>query len=193
MNAGEIMDALRRGSLEALWVIGANPLLGGQQADPRATFIVVHDMFLTETAQYANVILPVFSAYEKAGTLTNTCGEVQRQKRGGTFEGARSDLEIIHELASLLDANFGHPDPDRVFTEIRSIVKGYGVSMVQLLAGNSALSAPVNGRVPHRGAELIRPNHDSLFTAGTLGRYSASLNAVLEKHLRQAGEPEKTV
>jgi len=66
--------------LDALWIVGANPLKEGPLASKRA-FVVVQDMFLTESAQRADIVLPAGSAYEKNGTVTNVCGEVQRLKR----------------------------------------------------------------------------------------------------------------
>src|SRR5262249_42440546 len=71
-----INDMLTAPDLNALWVVGANPLehmpLVGKP------FVVVQDMFLTETARAADVVFPASSAYEKSGTVTNVCGEVQR-------------------------------------------------------------------------------------------------------------------
>ena len=72
--------------LDAFWVIGANPLQHNKLASKRP-FIVVQDMFLTETAQLADVVLPSASAYEKNGTVTNGCGEVQRVKRAILIRG----------------------------------------------------------------------------------------------------------
>ena len=77
-----------------LWVVGANPLKSARWRSKKA-FVVVQDMFLTETAQRADVVLPAASAYEKNGTVTNVCGEVQRLKRAISTIGAKPDLEII--------------------------------------------------------------------------------------------------
>ena len=76
-----MMEAAAAGKLKALYVVGANPIktFGVAQPDKLAglDFLVVHEMFLTETAQRADVVLPAASSYEKDGTLTNTAGEVQ--------------------------------------------------------------------------------------------------------------------
>ncbi|MHB8735839.1 MAG: NADH-quinone oxidoreductase subunit NuoG [Terriglobales bacterium] len=187
MDAGDILGTASKGELGALYVVGSNPFRH-HPVDPaalRTTFVVVQDLFLTETATQADVVLPALSAYEKQGTLTNTCGEVQLQKGGALFEGAKTDLEILHTLAGLLGHKWAAPDADEIFTEIRGNVKGYNVSLVQVLTGSSALSMSVNGPVPHQHAlTQIQPNRDSLFTAGSLGRYSTALNAILEKRLR---------
>ena len=64
-------------------------------------------MFLTETAQRADVVFPAASAYEKNGTVTNVCGEVQRLKAGLKVMGAKPDLEIIGLLAKEMGVNVG--------------------------------------------------------------------------------------
>ena len=76
-----MMEAAVAGKLKALYVVGANPLKTFAISAPDRLagleLLVVHDMFLTETAQRADVVLPAASTYEKDGTLTNTAGEVQ--------------------------------------------------------------------------------------------------------------------
>ncbi|MBV8867626.1 MAG: NADH-quinone oxidoreductase subunit NuoG, partial [Acidobacteriaceae bacterium] len=85
-------------NLEALWVVGANPL-ARQTLVANGAFVVVQDLFLTETAHRADVVLPAASAYEKNGTVTNVCGDVQKLSRGPKTMGVKSDLEIIALLA----------------------------------------------------------------------------------------------
>ncbi len=172
--------------LDVLWVIGANPLRG---TEPRPSgsgpFLVVHDLFLTETAQAADVVFPAASAYEKNGTVTNVCGEVQRLRKAVGAMGAKPDLEIMGLLAREMGvaAELGPWIPDTVFGEIRKNVRGYDVSLPVLEMGGAAQTAAVNGRVPLDGRpELIRSAHDNLFTSGTLGRYSKVLNSVVESH-----------
>src|ERR1700743_3440625 len=91
-------EMLAAKTLEALWIVGANPLKNGPMASKK-TFVVVQDMFLTETAQRADVVFPAASAYEKNGTVTNVCGEVQRVTRAVSAIGAKTDLEIIGLIA----------------------------------------------------------------------------------------------
>ena len=61
--------------------------------------MVVQDMFLTETAAIADVVLPVANAYEKSGTFTNTCGDLQMLRKAGEIAGVRNDFEIIVRIA----------------------------------------------------------------------------------------------
>ena len=96
--AADVEQMLAAPDLDALWVVGANPLEDAALA-PKAPFVVVQDLFLTETAQAADVVLPAASAYEKTGTVTNVCGEVQRLKKGLQAMGTKPDLEIIGLIA----------------------------------------------------------------------------------------------
>jgi len=172
--------------LDVLWVVGANPLReAGQDAKAGSRFVVVQDLFLTETAQIADVIFPAASAYEKNGTVTNVCGEVQRLAKAVGAMGAKPDLEIMGLLAREMGvaAELGPWVPDAVFAEIRKNVRGYDVPLPVLEMGGAAQTAALNGRVPLDGRpELIRSAHDNLFTSGTLGRYSKVLNSVVESH-----------
>ncbi|MGA2742702.1 MAG: molybdopterin-dependent oxidoreductase, partial [Bryobacteraceae bacterium] len=179
-------EILAAQDLDVLWVVGANPYPG---TEPRPSgsgpFLVVHDLFLTETAQAADVVFPAASAYEKNGTVTNVCGEVQRLRRAVGAMGAKPDLEIMGLLAREMGvaAELGPWIPDTVFAEIRKNVRGYDVPLPILEMGGAAQTAALNGRVPLDGRpELIRSAHENLFTSGTLGRYSKVLNSVVENH-----------
>ena len=79
----QMFDAAERGELGALYVVGANPV-ARYNIDPASlknTFVVVQEMFLTETAQLADVVLPAANLYEKGGTVTNTYGDLQLVKK----------------------------------------------------------------------------------------------------------------
>ena len=168
--------------LDVLWVVGADPLPGGVR---RAGFLVVQDLFLTQTAQAADVVFPAASVYEKSGTVTNVCGEVQKLKQAIRAMGPKPDLEIIGLLAREMGvaAEMGPWIPETVFEEIRGNVRGYAVPMPVLAAGGAAQTAALNGRLALDGRpELIRSAHQNLFTSGTLGRYSKVLNSVVESH-----------
>lgn len=101
LNLLQMFDAAGRTSLSALYVVGSNPILryGLNPFVLKNTFVVVQDLFLTETANIADVVLPTTSAYEKAGTFSNTCGEIQRLRKAADFPGPQSDLEIFMRLA----------------------------------------------------------------------------------------------
>jgi NADH-quinone oxidoreductase subunit G len=177
-----IAGMLSSPDLSALWVVGANPLKSAELASSKA-FVVVQDLFLTETAQRADIVLPAASAYEKSGTVTNVCGEVQRLKRALSVMGAKPDLDIFGLIARQMRAAGEMPpaNPDAVFAEIRSKVRGYNVPLPIIATGGAAQTAALNGPVRVDGSpELIQSARDTLFTSGTLGRYSKLLNSVLE-------------
>ncbi|HEX4168482.1 MAG TPA: NADH-quinone oxidoreductase subunit NuoG [Bryobacteraceae bacterium] len=167
-------------NLEALWVVGANPL-SRQALLSTGAFVVVQDLFLTETAKRADVVLPAASVYEKNGTVTNVCGDVQKLTRGPKTMGAKSDLEIMALLAREMRADLGPSKPENVFAEIRQSVHGYNVPFAVIETGGAAPTAPVNGRVSFESRpDLIRSAANTLYTSGTLGRFSPMLNSVIE-------------
>ncbi len=177
MNYDQILSSA---NLDALWVVGANPF-AAQPYTQANSFLVVQDMFLTETARRADVVFPAASAYEKNGTVTNVCGEVQKLVRGAKTMGAKSDLEIIALLAKEMREDLGPTKPEAVFAEIRKTVRGYDVPFGVIETGGAALTVPLNGRVPSDAQpQLIRSARNTLFTSGTLGRFSQMLNSVME-------------
>ncbi len=166
--------------LDALWVVGANPLSRHALASQSA-FVVVQEMFLTETGSRADVVFPASSVYEKSGTVTNVCGDVQKLSRGPKTMGTKSDGEIFGLIAKEMGADLGPTKPEAVFQEIRQAVHGYNVPLAVIETGGAAPTAPLNGHVQFRSTpDLVRSAQNTLFTSGTLGRYSNMLNAVLE-------------
>src|SRR5258706_1186814 len=102
-----MIGAPKPGQLGALYVVGANPV-ADYNFDPAALknpFLVVQELFLTETAILADVVLPAASAYEKTGTFTNTAGDLQLLKKAGDISGVRTDFEIIIRVAERLGAD----------------------------------------------------------------------------------------
>ena len=85
----QMVESAKAGKLKALYVVGSNPI-DEYSIDPYTfsnTFVVVQDMFLTETAVIADVVLPAANAYEKSGTFTNTCGDLQAAEEGRRSHG----------------------------------------------------------------------------------------------------------
>jgi NADH-quinone oxidoreductase subunit G len=186
-DGGLRLDEMLKTQLDVLWVVGANPYKGlgsgGSGLGKSAGFLVVQDMFLTETAQQADVVLPAANAYEKNGTVTNTTGEVQRLKHAINTMGAKPDLEIMGFLAREMGqaAVVGPWSAQVVFEEIRKTVHGYDIPSPVLATGGAAQTMPVNGRVPVEDRpDLVYSDRNGLFSSGTLGRYSKVLNSVVE-------------
>ncbi len=103
----EIFDAAAKGDLSALYVVGANPVLRYDIAPAtlKNTFLVVQEMFLTETAALADVVLPAANLYEKSGSVTNSYGDLQQVKKSGDRAGVRTDFEMIVRIADKMGAN----------------------------------------------------------------------------------------
>jgi len=146
LDARGMLEAAAAGRLKALWVAGSNPALrmearGGDKMG-KLDLLVVQDLFLSETARLADVVLPALSAYEKDGTMTNTAGEVQLVRKGADCMGPRSDFDILRILSHQL-ARHGCGQairlrtPEAAFDEIRQHVAGYGVSWAGLIAGGA--------------------------------------------------------
>ncbi|MFZ1918980.1 MAG: NADH-quinone oxidoreductase subunit NuoG [Terriglobales bacterium] len=104
LSLPEMVEAAKAGKLKALYVVGSNPV-GRLGIDPFAfskSFVVVQDMFLTETANIADVVLPAANAYEKTGTCTNACGDLQLVKKAGEVSGPKPDFEMIVRIADAM-------------------------------------------------------------------------------------------
>ncbi|HEX5234793.1 MAG TPA: molybdopterin-dependent oxidoreductase [Silvibacterium sp.] len=103
----EMVDAAGSGDLSALYIVGSNPVAryGIDASALRNTFLIVQDMFLTETAVLADVVFPATNLYEKAGTVTNTYGDLQLVKKAADKAGVRTDFELIMRLAEKMGAN----------------------------------------------------------------------------------------
>jgi NADH-quinone oxidoreductase subunit G len=224
MAISQMLDAAKSGSLKGLYVVGSNPVgrLGVEPSALKNTFLVVQDMFLTETAALADVVLPAANAYEKSGTFTNTCGDLQIVKKAGEVTTTKPDFEMIVRIADAMDFDvrklvpFGHGtrsdmgqsrgaqsgeadqhsvwleahglepkmnpfDPMATLDEIQRLVPGYEVSRIDLTAGNDQhTSIERMGAGAIQDPSLIAPANNNLFTSGTLGRYSNTLNSVIE-------------
>ena len=193
LDARQMLDAALVGKLKALYVVGANPVktFGLAAADRlgKLDLLVVHELFLTETAQRADIVLPAASAYEKDGTMTNTAGDVQLLRKAAEVMGTRTDFDLLRLLSHLLakqGAGRAIPlrTPEAALDEIRRNVRGYDVSVESLLAGGAQASAPLspaNGRARYDvPVGAIFSSRDTLFTSGSLSRYCTMINSLSE-------------
>ena len=124
-----MFDAMERGELTAVYCIGENPVQS--EADQKRAIgllsgldlLVVQDLFLTKTAQLADVVLPATAAWaESEGTVTNSERRVQRVRKAVQAPaGARDDLAIIFELANRMGASWGEADAEAVWNEVRGL------------------------------------------------------------------------
>ena len=141
---------------------------------------MVTELFPTETALAADVVLPATSFAEKSGTVTNTCGQVQALKKTMRKNGTRSDLEILLALARLLGHTWNYKSADDVLREIIAKVPGYGIALPNLLVGRAVPTQPAGTPPEATRPDLVFSSRDSLFTSGTVSRYSWALNSVDE-------------
>jgi NADH-quinone oxidoreductase subunit G len=192
MIAPQMVEAAQNGKLKALYVVGANPLAHfGTPSTGRGKLelLIVHEMFLTETAKVADIVFPAASAYEKDGTVTNTAGEIQLLRKGAEVMGPRTDFDLLrilsHQMEKLgLGKAFHYKTPAAVFEEIRKAVPAYNVEQTRLLTGGAAatrLHFSPNGHAPYDvPVGLIRSAEDTLFTSGTLGRFCTMMESLPE-------------
>ena len=126
LTVTEIMDAVHDGQIRGMYVLGENPAMSdpdvehARDALAKLDHLVVQDIFLTETANYADVILPASAFYEKSGTVTNTNRQVQIGRPAVPPPGeAREDWKITVDLARRLGLDWRYDAPADVFAEMK--------------------------------------------------------------------------
>jgi len=129
----KMIEAALDGSLKGLYIMGENPMVSDpdtnkqREALENLEFLVVQDLFLTETAMLADVVLPAASWAEREGTFTNTSRAVQRIRKAVESPGeAKPDWWIITEIAKACGASWNYDSPRTVMEEIRRFVPQYG-------------------------------------------------------------------
>lgn len=128
----EIMKEALAGSIRGMYILGENPFISDpnsnkvRKALSALDFLVVQDIFLTETAEFADVILPASSYFEKTGTYTNTDRRVQLGQPVLTPPGeSRQDWEIICEIGKRIGVAMNYESPAEVFEEFSSLTANY--------------------------------------------------------------------
>ena len=187
LTVTDLMNGALEGHIKALYITGENPLLSDpnlhhiQSAFEKLEFVVVQDIFLNETAQIADVVLPGVSFAEKEGTYTNTERRVQRVRHAiPALDGARLDLDIICDLGRRLAApestsavpgpvhpvcNWDYSGPAAVWDEIAALTPSMsGISYARLEIGG--IQWPCTS-ADHPGTPIL---HREKFTRG-LGRF----------------------
>jgi formate dehydrogenase alpha subunit len=172
LTALEIMKQAKRGRIKGMYIIGENPALSFPNSRlisdtlTSLDFLVVQDMFLTETAKLANVVLPAASFAEKDGTFTNFEGRVQRiQKAIPPLGESLPDWEIILRLADEMGSPMPYASPQQVMTEIANTCQ---LSTYNLYEGNGQVESEAQNLYQsesgtHRGVGRI---HGGQFPKG---------------------------
>ncbi len=179
-NIREIIVDIDSGAIKALLVFGSNPAKTfgvSKETLAKLSLLFVADLFPTETAAMADVVVPAASFAEKSGTVTNLCGEVQALRKTMRKAGTRSDFEILLALARLLGAAWPYRTPDDVLREIVERVPGYSIALPHLLVGGAVPTRPEGAPLALERADLVFSSGDSLFTSGSVSRFSWALNA----------------
>ncbi|MBX3328701.1 MAG: molybdopterin-dependent oxidoreductase, partial [Nitrospira sp.] len=129
----EMLDRARAGSMKAMFIVGENPVgslpaaLHAEDALRKLDLLVCQELFLTETAALAHVVLPAASFLEKSGTFTNTEGHVQAVRPSIEPLGeSRPDWEVFSALSILLGSPMEYAESKEILKEIRSLIPGYG-------------------------------------------------------------------
>jgi NADH-quinone oxidoreductase subunit G len=193
IDARAMLAAAVKGQIHALYVVGANPIktfnVSTKDRLSKLDLLVVQDLFLTETAALADIVLPAAAAYEKNGTMTNTAGEVQLVRKGGDTMGTRTDFDILRFLSfQLAQHGLGQTvtlrKPEDAFNEIRESVPGYRLSTAQLLLGEAERTAPVSALNGNAKFDVpvgaIFSAGDNLFTSGSLSPYLSMIRTLPE-------------
>lgn len=188
LTVTELMNGVLDGRIKALYIMGENPFLSDpnmnhvEHALNEIEFLVVQDIFLNETAQLADVVLPGVSFAEKEGTFTNTERRVQRVRTALPIRGdARRDLDIICDLGQRLSqtsadenstsvvhpiTNWNYAGASAVWDEIASLTPSMaGLSYEKLERGGIQWPCPT---ADHPGTPIL---HKEKFTRG-LGKFS---------------------
>jgi len=170
----EMMEKSHEGEMKALYIIGENPMVSdpnlnhARESLENLDFLVVQDIFLTETANMADVVLPSASFAEKEGTFTNTERKVQRVRKGVKSPGeAREDWEIICDLSTRMGYPMNYESAQDIMKEIAEVTPSYcGINYDRL--EKDGIHWPCTG-TDHPGTPCL---HMDQFTCG-LGVFHA--------------------
>lgn len=188
LTVTEMLKAAEEGQVRCLYVIGENPMVSDPDLNhvryslQQTEFIVVQDLFFTETGQFADVILPAASFAEKEGTFTNTERRVQRVRKAMDPPGeARPDSWIVTEVARRLialgaavpqaeapHAGWDYPEPADILAEINALTPIYAGITYRRLDAGAQLQWPVPS-LDHPGTPIL---HVGKFSRG-LGHFEA--------------------
>ena len=145
----EITDAAYDGDIKAMYIMGENPAMSDPDQEHARTalanldILVVQDIFMTETAAFADVILPASAFPEKDGTVTNTDRRVQMGRAAVPMPGqAQQDWWIIQELANRMGLNWTYSHPRDVFAEMRMVMPSLTGISWQRLDDEGAVTYP---------------------------------------------------
>ena len=149
----EIVEAMYEKKIKGLYVMGENPAMSdpnashAREALARLDTLVVQDIFLTETAYLADIVLPASAFPEKTGTFTNTDRRVQLARKAVNPPGdARQDWWIIQELAKRFDLGWKYTGPDEIYDELRNCMDSIKNISWERLVKEGAVTYPCDDK-----------------------------------------------
>lgn len=161
----EIMDAVHADQIRGMYIMGENPAMSdpdvqhAREALAKLEHLVVQDIFLTETAKYADVVLPASAWPEKNGTASNTNRQVQMGRAAIPLPGqARQDLDLIIDLANRLGCGWTYGHVSEVFTEMVSCMPSLANITWERVEREDSVTYPSDGP--------DKPGHDIVFDNG---------------------------
>lgn len=159
----EMMDSANRGELSFLYIMGENPMISDpdqnhiKEALKKLDFLLVQDIFLSETAEFADVVLPAASFAEKDGSFTNTERRIQRiNKAIDPIGDSKADWQILMEISTLLGYEEYYVDPSEIMDEIAACTPSYGGISYKRLKKES-LQWPCTNK-NHPGTKYLHKN-----------------------------------
>jgi formate dehydrogenase alpha subunit len=170
LTVTEMTDAALKGSLKAMYIMGENPMLSDpdinhvKKALSSLDFLVVQDIFLSETAQFAHVVLPGCSFAEKEGTFTATDRRVQRVRKAiEPIGNSKPDWLIISELAKKMGGKgFNYKSAEEIMEEIAQLTPSYAGISYERLDNGEVLAWPCASK-EHLGTRFL---HKDAFVRG---------------------------
>ncbi|MBN1314706.1 MAG: molybdopterin-dependent oxidoreductase, partial [Anaerolineales bacterium] len=176
LTVTDMIELAYNGELQAMYVMGENPMVSdpdlnhARKALKKLNLLVVQDIFMTETAELADVVLPAASFTEKDGTFTATDRRIQRVRKAVEPPGkSRQDWAIVSDLARMMGGKgFDYQSPEQIMVEIAAVTPIYGGVTYERLEQGEHLQWPIP-TADHPGTVFL---HKDKFSRG-LGKFHA--------------------
>ncbi|GBD95627.1 MAG TPA: NADH dehydrogenase (quinone) subunit G [Nitrospirae bacterium] len=182
----EIIEGARNNDIKALYIMGENPVFNLpdgpfiKDALGSLDFLVVQDIFLTETAEIADVVLPALGWSEKSGTYTNLERRIQLQKKAVNASSGMEDWKIISEVSGKMGYKMAYSEVEDIMDEIAEVSPLYrDLSYREIAKGNCLW--------PYHGEPLRGEIHELPAMAESAGNYGSDFYLALEKPLFHSG------
>ncbi len=208
LGAQKMLEAAAEGNLSALYVVGEDIIASypdrskAEKALAGAGFVVVQDMFLSQTAQQADVVFPAGSFAEKDGTFTNAERRIQRVRPGITSPGeAKTDYAIFELLTAKLGSSLSFTGPGAVFSALAEEVKAYkdvdfnAIGAEGIVWGGEQLAVAKKAVVPVEGAKPVAGKYvlltgSALYHSGTVSTHAKGPLAVVPEAYLELGRED---